>query len=201
MGRCAVWWRIFVLPSWRWLVIAPLALLGAFQAIREELPATSQSKFQLPDIMPNWPWWIWVIIILVVVIFIILESAYRIIQKGRNIEKIVNSFAELVREAGGLRITHVNSSTPELDMICKEAITWTMKAIADISARVGITAEKQIRSELELPLKGEIKEGDFHTPYSSKYWEHDFALVRDRCYEVRNWMQSFIRDIPLNSDK
>ncbi len=177
-------------------MVAPLALLGTFQAIREELPANWQANLQLIDILPDLPWWIWVIAILVIVIFMILESAYLIIKKRHNRKENVLYFAELVREAKGLRISNVNSSTPELDMIFKEAITWTIKALADISTRVGTTVETAIRSDLELPLQGEIKEQDFYATFAYDSNDNKLNLVRKCCYGVRNWLQDYVRGLP-----
>jgi len=80
-SKARIWRDILVAPAWRWLVLASLALLGAFQSIREELPSSTQRKLQLPDYVPTWPWWTWALVLCGVVIFIILLSASGIVQK------------------------------------------------------------------------------------------------------------------------
>lgn len=78
----ARFWRdVVILPAWKWLVFVPLALLGAFQSIREELPSSVQHRVQLPDYVPTWPWWAWLLILYSLVLAIILESTFRLQRK------------------------------------------------------------------------------------------------------------------------
>lgn len=62
-------------------MFVPLALLGAFQSIREELPSSVQHRVQLPDYVPTWPWWAWLLILYSLVLAIILESTFRLQRK------------------------------------------------------------------------------------------------------------------------
>ena len=80
VSRATVLRDILVAPAWRWLVLAPLALLGIFQSIREELPSSAQGKLQLPDYVPT-SWWAWVLILCGLVILIILGSAVSKVRK------------------------------------------------------------------------------------------------------------------------
>jgi len=91
VSRARILRDILVAPAWRWGVLAPLALLGMFQSIREELPSSVQGKLQLPDYVPT-SWWAWVLIICGLVILIILGSASSRVRKvdeqliGRELE-------------------------------------------------------------------------------------------------------------------
>jgi hypothetical protein len=67
--------------AWKWLVLAPLALITALQAIRAEVPGERQHWFFLLTYLPDWQWRTWAIIALVLLCIAILEGAFRVQQK------------------------------------------------------------------------------------------------------------------------
>jgi hypothetical protein len=83
-----IWWSILQ-PARRWLLLAPVALLGTFQAIRDEfLSIEMQERLRVKTLLswlPEWPWEWWLVVGLVIIPFFILEGAYRIISQ-RDIE-------------------------------------------------------------------------------------------------------------------
>ncbi len=90
-------------------MLAPLAILGVFTLLRDEfLSETWQSKLQVLNWIPDWSWSIWLNIALGVVVFIILESAYRIIQKQK-----VNVISDEKLDAPHIEV----SSCPENDYV------------------------------------------------------------------------------------
>jgi hypothetical protein len=74
-------------PAWLWLLAAPLALLGTFQAIRDEfLSEPLQRRYQLRQYLeyaPDWPLSWWIIIALVLLLVFTLEGGYREIERLR----------------------------------------------------------------------------------------------------------------------
>ena len=49
-------WRIFR-PTWKWLIVAPLALIGSLQTVRDNfLPTSVVEYYELSWLIPNWPW-------------------------------------------------------------------------------------------------------------------------------------------------
>ncbi len=208
MDRLGHFWQLLWRGKWR-----PAMIVVAFVFIYDLIVAQRFPDSDWPTVsgwLPTWDWWAWIIIILVLVLIAVLEGSYKLNIKNpkavsskaiQKHEETISHLASLMREAEGLRVASANKQTPELNIICQEGITWAMKAIADISVRVGKTAEIKIRSELELPLEDEIREEDFYTQPAFTGYEHDFEFVRHRCNAVRNWMQKFIRDFPLNPDK
>ena len=77
-SRWSIYWRIAVRPAWFWLVAVPFALLGVFQAIREEAPVVWQDELRLPSFI-DWPWTWFAIIALIAAVLIVMESARRVI--------------------------------------------------------------------------------------------------------------------------
>ena len=80
--RLAVWKEVVGKPTWEWLVVGGLWLLGAWQSIREEviypkLPPETQVKFTVLDISSRLPLSTWLILGLMVLIGVILEGAFR----------------------------------------------------------------------------------------------------------------------------
>jgi hypothetical protein len=85
-GRFQIWTELMLRPTWRWLLLAPLAVLGTLQTVRDEtLPPATAEKYRLDRWLPNWPWEWYAIIALGILIFVILESAYRAVQKERSL--------------------------------------------------------------------------------------------------------------------
>jgi hypothetical protein len=81
-GRALYFWRVFHLLAWRWLVILPVGLLGALQALRDEfLDAPTQEKLRVKHLLsflPDWPWERWALGFAAMLILFILEAAYRL---------------------------------------------------------------------------------------------------------------------------
>jgi hypothetical protein len=61
-----------------WLILAPLALVTALQAIRAEVPEKQQHWFFVLSYLPDWQWRTWAIIALVALCLAILEGAFRV---------------------------------------------------------------------------------------------------------------------------
>ena len=84
MDRLATWWAILVRPSWWWLLVSPwgpLAVLGRFQAIRNEFLSDEWvDQLRILVYFGVIPWWLWIVSGLIIAILIILESALRVIR-------------------------------------------------------------------------------------------------------------------------
>ena len=80
------WGRTFGQSAWRWLVIVPFAILGAFDTSISQLgPEEWQvDPPRLIEILPGLSWQSWALIILAVILVIVLESAYRYSQKTQS---------------------------------------------------------------------------------------------------------------------
>jgi hypothetical protein len=85
VDRRNVWWEVLALPTWRWVVLIPIAILGTLQLVRDEfLPPDTAEKYKLPKLVSGLSWHWWVVILLVVIVFILLESTFRAIRKREN---------------------------------------------------------------------------------------------------------------------
>ena len=178
----------------------PYGIIGGYDLLQGQGYLPSGSPL-ISQIVPNWLPQIWFIVGVIAIIYVTFEGAYRITQKRQNREEIIQYFAELMRGAEGLGIIKADHQRPELDTVCKEAVEWTMQAIAKISAMVGAVAEKQIRVKLELSLQGEIKDMDFYAPFTHNNTSDKLSIIRKRYYAVYYWIRDFIESAPLNSDK
>ena len=69
-------------PAWRWLIVAPLAVLGVLTLIRDELLSpeirAELGLGPLLSMLPNWSWQTWISIILVASLLVLLEGSYRV---------------------------------------------------------------------------------------------------------------------------
>jgi len=106
-----------------------------------------------------------------------------------------------MRKAENLKIIWAGSSTQESDEVCEEAIRWVREAIKEISNRLGIAAGKQIRSEAQLPLQGEIANGDFEIPFAHQRGDDKMGLIRQRHYKVYYRIRDIVQSLPLTPDK
>jgi hypothetical protein len=84
-SRPKVWWEVLALPTWRWVVLIPIAVLGTLQLFRDEfLSPEAAEKYKLPMLLSGMSWHWWIVILLVSVLFILMESAYRAIRQREN---------------------------------------------------------------------------------------------------------------------
>lgn len=96
--RAKLWKDVLVRPAWRWLVVAPFALLGIYQTIREEfilsrLPNDEQDKYLWNWLDWQWEWWL--LIALVFTIVTILESAFR---RVRPVEDQLDKLNDIAKQ-------------------------------------------------------------------------------------------------------
>jgi hypothetical protein len=84
-SRPKVWWEVLALPTWRWVVLIPIAVLGTFQLFRDELlsPETAE-KYKLPTLLSGMSWHWWIVILLVLILIILMESTYRTIKRRED---------------------------------------------------------------------------------------------------------------------
>ena len=84
-NRRTVWWEVLALPTWRWVVLLRITVLGMYQFFRDEFlsPETAE-KYKLPKLLPNISWHWWIVVLLVCVIGVLMESAYRAIKQRED---------------------------------------------------------------------------------------------------------------------
>lgn len=84
MSRVYLWLELLIQPTWRWLIMSPLAALGTAQAVRDELLSTAEAeKYRLLALVPEWPWEWYAIGFLVLTLGLLLEAAYRAVSAER----------------------------------------------------------------------------------------------------------------------
>lgn len=94
-NRLKVWWEILALPTWKWLIVAPLGALGTGAFIRDELLKPEiQARYKLLKLLPHFTWEWYALLIVVIIIFIVLECAFQTIQKREEeLEKLLDIYA------------------------------------------------------------------------------------------------------------
>jgi hypothetical protein len=94
--RLAVTGEIFQ-PAWRWLVVAPFALLSIAQTARDELLATEVAeKYKLSNLfhyIPDIDWRWYLAMLLGAVVIVLIEGAFRAV---RNRESQIAHYANLL---------------------------------------------------------------------------------------------------------
>jgi hypothetical protein len=85
--RILYWRDVLRIGAWNWLILAPLALITALQAVRAEVPEQQQHWFFLLTYLPDWQWRTWAIIALVLLCLAIFEGAFRVHQKHPDPER------------------------------------------------------------------------------------------------------------------
>jgi len=160
------------LLAWRWLVLAPLALLSFLQAIREEFLSPNQHDYwRLLNWLPNWPWEWWAIAFLLLSLVFVLEAAYRLSGRGSvTTERAAESFHRILRESRWAK-THAKQ-WQRLPALTYE----TGKSEADVvEGRLRAALDKEIHNALR---KGSIQAlgtgGATNTerPISKEEWDN-----------------------------
>jgi hypothetical protein len=98
-------WREILQPTWNWLVLIPLAVIGSLATIRDELVGSANPIYRLAYWLPAWPWYIYSLITAFVVILLILGAAFRAIKKRDDLmfgvfapEKTIARLVEMQEE-------------------------------------------------------------------------------------------------------
>ena len=180
------------------------AIAAAYDFAAAQLAPPEWSLPRIIDVVPGWSWQAWTIVGLAIVLLVVFESAYRLDRMNRKLipshtDTIISSFAQLVREAEGLRIIWANERDPDIDTLCTEAIEWSIRAIKAIAGKVGHMQDLQIRSLAELPLQGDITEQDFDVPLAHERHGDRISLIRKRHYDVKYWLRDFIQTLQPGS--
>jgi len=84
-SRWTAWWEVLALPTWRWVVLIPIALFGTAQLVRDEFlsPETAE-KYKVPKLLADVSWHWWIVILLVSILIILMESSYRAIRRRES---------------------------------------------------------------------------------------------------------------------
>jgi len=120
---------------------------------------------------------------------------------ARNHEETVSRLASLVEEAGKLDIIWVRDNDEATNTAIQEAVRWAIKAVSEVKRRLGSVPSKQIRTEAELPLDGDVKEADFDVPYSHTQHGSRLGLIRERHYKVYYWIKNYIANAQPTPDE
>jgi hypothetical protein len=81
--RFKIWWELLK-PGWKWLVLAPLTLLGIIGTIRDQLIAPEHPWLKLVYWLPHWTWSTYLLLIVFGWFVLVLEGSYQAIKKRDN---------------------------------------------------------------------------------------------------------------------
>jgi hypothetical protein len=79
--RLKIWWEL-VKPGWEWAVVAPITLIGAIGAVRDEIIAPAHPElYRLFHWLPDWSWQTYLLLVVVIWLLFVLEAAFRAISR------------------------------------------------------------------------------------------------------------------------
>ena len=81
-------------------MLAVLGAVGAWDTIQAQFLPEAWQKYRVVSIMPSLPWYVWVIAGLVLLVFIVLEGAYREVQRRKSPLQAAPSGSIGIKDAG-----------------------------------------------------------------------------------------------------